>query len=64
MARKPATADNITVGSTVFTSRSGRKSYVVESFEVEAAYPDYPPIVYVISEQANGLWFAMHELWT
>jgi hypothetical protein len=64
MARKPATADNITVGSTVFSSRTGSRSFTVVELEREAAYPDAPPIVWVKGSKGTGTWFAMRELWT
>ena len=63
MARKPASTDNITIGSTVFTSRTGRKSYKVIGFEVEERYPDVAPLVWA-EHEGREMWFAMRELWT
>lgn len=66
MARKPATTADLTVGGTVFTSRTGRIARTVTALEDQPAYPDAGPVVYARrpeTRSAMEMAFAVSELW-
>ena len=64
MARKLATTEDITVGATVYTSRTGQVSRTVTAVEPQPDYPEAGPVVYA---QREGRYMEtahpMSELW-